>query len=129
MRACGMEDGGGANRRGGACQRRSEGSGCFLFLERCGRKVDAGKVACAGRRPRRRDGARAGEARRAQGAGKERRGLRPGAGNYSGAGSQSQGKSDFGQPELVSAKVLCGLSGAGFAEYGGMSSRYASGKF
>ena len=67
VRACGMEDGGGANRRGGACQRRSEGSGCFLFLERCGRKVDAGKDACAGRRPRRRDGARTGEAGRGDG--------------------------------------------------------------
>lgn len=32
VRGCGMGDGGGANRRGGACQRRSEGSGLIPFF-------------------------------------------------------------------------------------------------
>lgn len=42
---------------------------------------------------------------------------------------QSQGRSEFGHSFLVSENASCGLSRAGFAEYGGMSSRYDSGKF
>lgn len=48
VRGCGMGDGGGANRRGGACQRRSEGSGLIPFFGEMREKGGRGKRCVCG---------------------------------------------------------------------------------